>query len=46
MKDEDLFSHDEPPPTASDHERGSDNDPSTLRGKFLHGKQWEFIEWE
>jgi pimeloyl-ACP methyl ester carboxylesterase len=30
MKDEDLFSHDGPPPTASDHERGSDSDRSAL----------------
>ena len=30
MKDEDLFSHDEPAPTASDHERGGDSDRSAL----------------
>ena len=30
MKDEDLFSHDGPPPTASDHERGGDSDRSAL----------------
>jgi pimeloyl-ACP methyl ester carboxylesterase len=30
MKDEDLFSHDGPPPTASDHERGGDGDRSAL----------------
>src|SRR5436309_12132638 len=30
MKDEDLFSHDGPPPTTSDHERGGDSDRSAL----------------
>jgi pimeloyl-ACP methyl ester carboxylesterase len=30
MKDEDLFSHDGPPPTASAHERGGDSDRSAL----------------
>jgi len=30
MKDEDLFSHDEPTPTASDHERDSDSDRRAL----------------
>lgn len=30
MKDEDLFSHDEPASTASDHERGGDSDHSAL----------------
>jgi pimeloyl-ACP methyl ester carboxylesterase len=30
MKDEDLFSHDGLPPTASDHERGGDSDRSAL----------------
>ena len=30
MKDEDLFSHDGPPPTASAQERGGDNDRSAL----------------
>ncbi len=30
MKDEDLFSHDGPPPTASDHERGGDSDRRAL----------------
>jgi pimeloyl-ACP methyl ester carboxylesterase len=30
MKDEDLFSHAGPPPSASDHERGGDSDHSTL----------------
>ena len=30
MKDEDLFSHDGPPPTASDHERDSDSDRRAL----------------
>lgn len=30
MKDEDLFSHDGPSPTASDHERGGDSDRRAL----------------
>jgi hypothetical protein len=30
MKDEDLFSHDGPPPTASDHARGGDSARSAL----------------
>jgi pimeloyl-ACP methyl ester carboxylesterase len=30
MKDEDLFSHDEPAPTTSDQERGGDSDRSAL----------------
>src|SRR5450432_2967370 len=30
MKDEDLFSHAGPPPSASEHERGDDRDPDAL----------------
>src|SRR6266699_755370 len=34
MKDEDLFSHDEPAPTASDHEHGGDSDRSALSSAY------------
>jgi hypothetical protein len=30
MKNEDLFSHNEPPPTASDHDRGGDSNRSAI----------------